>query len=209
MRLLLERFVNINGEFQETFSEVGSPVRGVSFHISEWGSDPIVLTTGETGSEGVAFNGGLVVSGSDEASFGGPVAGPLVTVTWNGTVDLKRGVIRLWDEPLPAFGAVNLGRFHEAAVGAGGFAADWGFNAWGSWVRRVTVFWTGDQPFALTGKFNVGNVTAASYTALDTNAAGEIRMFDLASGCQSADFRLQNTGAGAGEVWATLRAQLG
>lgn len=203
MRLLGELSINAVGTLVATSEGIGAAVRGVSVSISTNDTDAVNITSGPTGSEVSHFQGRVIAGGGQGFEFGGPVAGPIARIEWQGTLDTKLGRVQFWDEPFPAFGMAPLAQFTEAGIGAGGISADFAPNDPGRWVRRTGLLWTGDQDFELFVRLAAPGVFPTNRRGVETASADTWAYFELNNPPPGVSFHFQNDGAGAGEVSAS------
>ncbi len=204
MKLLGERDIEVVGQFAENFNDFASPIRGVSIHLRNNLVDPFVLNAGRAlGTQVQVVAVTARVTGGQGYSFGGPVPGPAVNLSWVGTNDFKSAVIRFWDEPLPAYGQVCGGHFDALAVGAGGDSADWIPSDFGTWRKRLCLNWWGTQVFRVDRLFRYEQLVSPTKFQGGTNLANQLATLDV--GVLTPDgvtLSFHNNGAVAGDVHA-------
>lgn len=205
MKLIREVTINDVGTINTIYDGSASPVRGVTVDIAEHGSDPIAIRSGFTGNEATHLFCRPTASGGQVMSCGGPVMGPLVSIEWQGTLDLKRGVIRFWDEPIHPYGRPVLGIFEEAGVGAGSDAADWQVDYPGDWFNAHELYWYGTDNFRASMSLTKGNVAPQTpITVGESGAADQLGLWQASSVFDSLLVRFRNLGAAPADVWGTV-----
>lgn len=209
MRLLQEIRHDAIGTLLQVFDGLGSPIRGVTVSMQESSGDPFIIESGVPLAMAQVFNGLLVVSGGPTVEFGGPVCGPLVGINWQGTITLKRAIIRFWDSPIPAYGRLVMAHFDELAVAAGTDSGVWSVDPFGTWARSQTLLWTGTQVFEPLVGGTWGTVTPTQRLSLGAGSANKLQVSSVVPVADTLDIVLNNNGAVAGDVSACMMVTLG
>lgn len=210
MRLLKELVINTTDAINEVFDEGLSPIRGLTLSVLASGADFIALRSGPDGDNNTLLRFQPNVQSQVVHNIGGPVSGPACQIEWGGTVELRRAVLRLWDEPIAPYGITTLRTFAEAAVAPSSNSAEQTSGTFGSWVRSVDLWFGGTRDTTLMWRVEAPPVLPTVNANGGSAPAGTVGVLPLPGSFEVLYVVLANADAVvASDVAWNLRAYLG
>lgn len=209
MAVIREIVVDEVGQVLQLFDLTPGGCRGFELIVATNPTDEIILKAGAPGWLMNVLDCQPIASSSAGVALhvGGSIAGPQVSLDWQGTSNLKQGILRLHDAPIRPFGRMRLGTRVATALGAGATSAFASFNAWGSWVKDTTIYLSGTDSADLIVTPDFGTGISVPFTLSGAlPASGSVTSAPLSPAPHSVEVQVKNTSAGAANFQVTLYA---